>query len=178
MIFSLIGGFLKTYRIYALIVAVVLIAAGLGWLHHHIYQQGADGQKAIDDAAYAISKHNADLESARKLAVANQAEHAHDQELSDLRDYRDAHPVGPVRLCLNKGSGRSPGAGAAAIGLNAGTGTASGPFQPVPTGDPDGGAGDAGPDISGMLEGLLADADQVSAELREYQARKVPVASP
>lgn len=88
-----------------------------------------------------------------------ETDHAHDQELSDLRAYRAAHPVQPVRLCqparMPIATPRQPSA-------------ATGDLQQVSAGDsqlrPE-----PGPDISGMLELLSDRADEVSAGLRRRQ---------
>jgi hypothetical protein len=108
---------------------------------------------------------NAERSAAAKAVNQVQIETAgenHDQELAALRAYRDAHPdVAPVRLC-------SPVVQAAP---KAKAGSSSSPtvLQPMPGPDP-GLRPEPGPDLRGMLEGLAAYADQVSADLREQQA--------
>ena len=89
-----------------------------------------------------------------------ETDHSHDQELSDLRAYRAAHPEQPVRLCVTKRlperspEGR-PGAGLPVV-------------QPVSGSDP-GIRSDAGPDISELLGFLALRADEVAAGLRRRQ---------
>ena len=88
-----------------------------------------------------------------------ETDHTYDQELSDLRAYRAAHPVQPVRLCQSasvpSAAPRQPSA-------------ASGDVLAVSAGDsqlrPE-----SGPDISHLLELLAGRGDAVSATLRRRQ---------
>lgn len=88
-----------------------------------------------------------------------ETDHSHDQELADLRAYRDAHPVRPVRLC-------QPAAVPSAAPRQAGT--LNGNVQPVSQGD-SGVRSAGGPDISRLLDLLGGRADEVSAALRRRQ---------
>lgn len=88
-----------------------------------------------------------------------QTDHSRDQELAELRAYRAAHPVQPVRLCypasVQTTAPRQPSA-------------ASRDVQPVSTGNSDL-RPEPGPDISRLLEALAGRADGVSATLRRRQ---------
>lgn len=138
------------------LIAVGLIAGGILFSYIHVYEKGK------------VAEHAAELDKVNKAnavlaARVTTAEHSHDQELSDLQSYRDAHPEQPVRLCLKPAAVRTPAAVAGS------SGAAPGVVQQVPAGDNLDGPGSAGPDISGLLEALAARADQVSAELRTRQ---------
>ncbi len=88
-----------------------------------------------------------------------ETDHSHDQELTDLRAYRAAHPVEPLRLCqpasVPIAAPRQPSA-------------ASGDVQQVSAGDRDVRPA-GGPDISRLLDLLAGRADEVSATLRRRQ---------
>lgn len=88
-----------------------------------------------------------------------ETDHSHDQELSDLRAYRDSHPELPVRLCVPSRVPAAPPRQPSAAGSD---------VQPVPAGDY-GVREEPGPDISGLLDLLAFRADQVSAGLRRRQ---------
>lgn len=89
-----------------------------------------------------------------------ETDHSHDQELADLRAYRDAHPLTAVRLCNPPRLPERP-----AERLQS---THGGDVQPLPSGDSSLRA-EPGPDISGLLELLAGRADEVSADLRRRQ---------
>jgi hypothetical protein len=89
-----------------------------------------------------------------------ETDHSHDQELTELRAFRDSHTVEPVRLCVAD-TVHAP----AAEGQPS---TAADAVQPVSSGDSSV-RQEPGPDISGLLEALAARADQVSADLRRRQ---------
>ncbi len=140
------------------VILAVTIACVAFWGHHK-YNQGYSKARAEWELAQKIEK----VRHEQELKDAN---HANDQELDNLRAYRDANPVQPARLCIAPRPVRpageaADGAGAPATGI-----------QPVPESDsgvrPDGG----GPDIGAMLANLALAADAVSAELREEQAVK------
>jgi hypothetical protein len=74
----------------------------------------------------------------------------------------------PVRLCLDSHARRVVlSAAGAPIAGNESASAATPGVQPVPSGD----TSVAGPDIGPLLRALAGRADQVSATLREYQAR-------
>lgn len=161
---------LSTYRWAAEAGVATLIVSALLWYHHHVYETGVAAVRQQDAVALAAARATAEAETTKLTQQAEEAAHAHDQELSDLRAYRDSHPVQPVRLCFN--ANHSEPRVPAAAGSDASHGAAgarAADVQPVPAGD-SGIRPGSGPDISGLLEALAGRADQVSAQLREYQA--------
>ena len=152
--------------------AVAAGAVGAFWIyHHHVYVEGIHAQQVADQRASAklVAKARAVTKAAQ--AQANAAHDAYLQEVANEQVVAARHPLPAVRLCLNahRGGLRLPEAGTPHSG-NAGTSTAPGRVPALP------GANHPvrprrGPDISGLLELLAARADQVSAVLREYQAR-------
>lgn len=132
--------------VYELLGAAALVAA--------IWLSGVFHEKAVIQTK--VVKQEVQVE---KRIV--ETDHSHDQELSDLRAYRDAHPEQPVRLCL-----ANPVHAPAVEGQPS---AAPSSVQSVSAGDSGSGAGNQGPDISGLLEALAARADEVSADLRRRQ---------
>jgi hypothetical protein len=156
---------LKTYRLAIQGVALAaLVALGLYW-HHRIYESGVNAVKQADAAALDAARTAAKIESDRLAKTAQDASHAHDKELADLRYYRATHPV-HVGVCGNANHSLPgvPGSTEAHSG-HAGSGSPSGNVQPLPSGDS--GSDDIGP----MLELLAGRGDKLSAQLREYQQR-------
>lgn len=90
-----------------------------------------------------------------------ETDHSHDQELADLRAYRDAHPLTAIRLCHSQRLPERPAEGLPSA--------PTGDVQPVPAGD-NGLREQSGPDISELLDLLGKRADEVSAGLRRRQA--------
>lgn len=155
------------------LVELILLLAVVGavtWFCHHLIEVGVQQQKDADAAQYAKLKETADKETGRLQGIADTAEKARDQESKALDDYRTANPL-HGSLCLNPAqqSGRVPETGATHPS-NAGTSTSTSTVQPVSAGD-SGTGGQGQPDIRHMLDLLAGRADQVSGELREYQAR-------
>jgi hypothetical protein len=153
---ALLSSFWDEARLF-IIGAVVAGIIGAGFYYHHKwYDEGAAAVKALDAKALAaqIAKDN--------LAI-NAAEHANDTEIAALQNYIASVPVPTVRLCINPNSGSPvpspskphPSAAPAVV-------------QPVPPGNSAVRA-DVGPDISNLLSLLAERADELSAELREYQ---------
>lgn len=150
---SILAG-VKGY-LYAAAAAALII--GALWLHQWSYDRGVNAVKTADAKTLAaqIAKDNAAI-----LA----AEHANDAEIASLQAYVDSHPIQPVQLCLNTGgSGPVPSPG------SPNTSPAPGPVQPVSPGNSGVRTG-PGPDISSLLSLLAERADQLSAELRDYQS--------
>lgn len=151
---------------------LVAVIAGGFWYHHKLIGEGIAEQRLADDRASATLAANTAKQTAELQVRATTAEQAYDKERADTQNYRDSHPLQPVRLCVdshNRGS-IVPKAGAANSG-DAGTSTAAKDLHDVPSGDNSGREGAAGPDISGMLELLASKADDVSAVLREFKSR-------
>ena len=157
------------------LLAIALVAAGaVGafWIyHHHVYVEGIHAQQVADQRASAKVVAQARAETKAAQAQANAAHDAYLQEISHEALTAARHPLPAVRLCLDAYAGGPsvPEAGAAHPG-NASGSTPSGRVSQVP------GANRpvrprTGPDIAGLLELLAGRADQVSAVLREYQAR-------
>lgn len=154
---------------YAMLI-VALIAGGF-WYHHKLIVEGIAKQQAIDDAASATLIAKTAEQTAELQAKATTAEQAYDKERNDDQNYRDSHPIEPVRLCLSTTASRIiVSQGGALNAGNAGSGPSSADVSKVPTGDSSSGGG-AGPDIANLLGLLAGRADEVSAELREYQSR-------
>jgi hypothetical protein len=143
-----------------------IIVAGIVFgihVHNKLLAEGVAEQQAADAKAAATL-------TAELKAKATMAEQAYDKEKLDNAAYRSANPVEPVRLCLSTShAGSVPKAGQ--VPGTASPGAAGQPVQPVSSGDTSNGLGGAGPDISNLLDLLAGRADQVSAELREYQTR-------
>ena len=157
------------------LIAIGVVAAGaVGafWIyHHHVFVEGIHAQQVADQRASAKVVAEARAETKAAQAAADAAHAAYLQEMSHEALTAARHPLPAVRLCLDAYAGGPgvPEAGAAHPG-NAGPGAPAGRVSQVP------GANRpvrprTGPDIAGLLELLAGRADQVSAVLREYQAR-------
>ena len=152
--------------------AIAVAAVSAFWIyHHHVYVEGIHAQQVADQRASAKLVAKARAETKAAQAQANAAHDAYLQEASHEAIAAARHPLPAVRLCLNahRGGFSLPEAGPAHAG-NAGASTTTGGVPALP------GANHPvrarrGPDISGLLELLAGRADQVSAVLREYQAR-------
>lgn len=151
------------------------IVLGLVWWGVHTYnealrEQGRAEIRAEDAVALAKAKTDAEAEGARLTKLAEDARNANIQELTDLRAYRVDHPI-HGGLCKPAKSNRGPMSNPTpAISLNDGTSPAPADVQPLPSGDTEPG-GQSDPDIRGLLDILAARGDQVSGQLREWQAR-------
>lgn len=155
------------------LILIGLLGLGFAIYHRAVIEKGIAEQVAIDNAATIKLQNDTKVQTAALKAQADTAEHAHDNELSELAAYRSAHPQQPVRLCLDAAHDRGtilPGSTGIDIS-HEGLGAAGISIQHVPDGDSGIRTGGAGPDIASMLGALAGSADQVSAELREYQAR-------
>lgn len=149
--------------LYAGIIAALLIAFGAYTKHERTV--GASRILAADAAALVKATATAKAETDRLQKKADEAEHAHDQEIADLRLYRATHPV-HVGVCHATGNNQ-PGVPSTAGSdpSHASPGASSGDVLPVPAGDS--GEQDIGP----LLDVLAGKADAVSSQLREYQNR-------
>ena len=160
------------------LIAVGVIAAGaVGafWIyHHHVYVEGIHAQQVADQRASAKVVAEARAETKAAQAEADSAHAAYLQEMSHEALTAAHHPLPAVRLCLDSNSGGSGvPEGGAAHSRDAHPGTSTGPIRAV-----HGGSGrvrgGSGPNLAGLLGALARRADQVSAELREYQTRAKP----
>lgn len=151
-------------KLYLYAIAAVALAGGLWWVHNHLVDKGIAQQQAADAKAYARLQRDADLETGRLNGLADAAEHAHDQELTDLRQYRADHPLhGSLRVNCLPATPR--GEASASNPIDGGTSTQPGPVQSVPEGN------SGGLDQLHLLDILAGKADEVSGQLREWQAR-------
>ncbi len=152
--------------------AIAAAAVGAFWIyHHHVYVEGIHAQQLADQRASAKVVAQARAETKAAQAAAAAAHAAYLQEMSHEALTAARHPLPAVRLCLDAYAGGAgvPEAGTSHPG-NAHPGTPGGRVSQVPEANrpvrPR-----TGPDIAGLLELLAGRADQVSAVLREYQAR-------
>jgi hypothetical protein len=145
--------------------AIVLLCVGFLSFIRHERAIGASRILQADALALTKAQAAADIQTAKLAKQAQEASHAHDQELADLRYYRVTHPV-HIRVCHDTHDSIPgvPGS-SAANGGNAGSSPPRGGVQPVLAGD--NGSDDLGP----MLELLAGRADKLSAQLREFQKR-------
>lgn len=142
-------------------IAILLLALFLAvkWWDHKLYEEGIAAQQAIDQKNSAADK--AVLE-----ARATTAEKQDAQDQANLTAFRNANPIGAVRLCVPTPAhlqARAPlTLGGSAVAPTPGV-------QQMPSGNSGSGGSTAGPDISGMLDLLAARADEVTAQARELQ---------
>jgi hypothetical protein len=151
---------------------IAAIFAGGIYIHHKLITEGIAEQRAADDKASATLVADTAKQTAALQVKASMVEQAFNKEHDDNQTFHDSHPLQPVRLCRtsNVGSALVPSTSAAHSG-NENTGTAAANVQPLPSGNSSGGASATGPDISNLLGLLAVQADNVSAELREFQSR-------
>lgn len=165
-------GWIKVNQWAAELALLLLIGCGVWYWHHEAIEKGVAEQVATDNAATAKLKQETAVQTAALKTKADTAEQAYDKEHQDLEAYRSGHPVQPVRLCNAPHDSNTFVPGSAGIVARNAAGSSAGiVIQQVPSGDSGSGAGRAGPDISQLLLALGARADDVSATLREYQAR-------
>lgn len=150
---------------------IVALLGGFGWYTIHERSIG----EAHEIAALKISSDKILKDTAAQTAAlqvkATTAEKAYADEHQALQTYVSSRPVQSVRLCSNTNSDQIVPGSAGIVARNAAGGSAGIVIQQVPSGDSGSGAGRAGPNIGPMLIALGARADEVSATLREYQAR-------
>lgn len=157
------------YRLLAEGIAAAILI-GLSWYaihsyNEHLRESGRQEVRAEDAQALATAKAAADAETKRLKDKADQAEHSHDQELTDLRAYQRDHPIS---LWVSNGKGHSIACvphTTASNSIDASTSPSAESVLTMPERDP--GERDIGP----MLSALAARADEVSAQLREWQSR-------
>lgn len=150
--------------LYAAAIAALLIVFGAYTKHERTV--GASRILVADAAALVKATATAKAETDRLQKKADEAEHAHDKEIADLRLYRATHPV-HVGVCHATGNSQpSVPSPAGSDSGHAGASSTTGDVQPVPAGD----SGEQ--DIGGLLDILAGKADAVSAQLREYQSTR------
>jgi hypothetical protein len=149
------------------LIVVVLVAGAVWWFCEHLIHVGVQKQKDADAKAYAQLLIDKAKEEGRLQALADQAEHAHDEELTQLRTYRNSQPLhGSLRI-------NCPASLPSAAGAHNGDDearSAAAAIQSLPARS----AGSSGPgsaDVLHLLDILAGRADTVSATLREYQLR-------
>lgn len=168
---SIIAGLLGWSKLPQWALELIVIAglvAGLFLYHHHVYETGIKAQRQADRVASAKIEAQAAAATEAAQEAADRASEAYRNEIADNAARAAIHPLGPVRLCLDSGPGM-PEAGAPVSGATD-PGAPSGGVQSMPAGD-SGLRGAQHPDISGLLSAFGRRADQVSAQLREYQHR-------
>jgi hypothetical protein len=136
--------------------SIALVAVLLGAFGVYTYRERNIG-KETELTALKVSS---DKLAADLRARATTAEQAYDKEVAASANLP---PVQPVRLCVNANS--RPAKGAKQPGNAASA--AAGNIQPVPAGN----TSVPGPDIGPLLDLFAKRADQINAELREYQRR-------
>lgn len=156
-------------RVYIAIAAALALVGGAWWLHNHLVEQGVQQQVEADRKAYAKLQTEADLETGRLKGRAEAAEKAHAKEHDALNAYVADHPD-HGGLCKRSSlpASASPKA-SASHGINAGTGPAPAGVQQVPDSNSD---GEPAVDSRWLLRCLNERADRVSAQAREWQARR------
>lgn len=155
------------------LIVLAAVAGGIWYVLHERYEAGISAQVAKDTADSDALKAKTAKETAALQTKATTAKDAYDKEHQDNVDYRHDHPdAQPVRLCLSPTPLSSIVSSiAAAHAGDANSGAAKTNVPAVPDGNSSGGSGAAGPDISTLLGLLAVKADNVSATLREFQAR-------
>lgn len=150
--------------------AAALVALGLLGLHvhHKLLAEGIAEQQVADNKEKATLVAQTAKQTAELQAKATMAEQAYDKEHQAILD-QPSLPA--VRLCGNSHPrGTVVPAGSTAQQGNAAAGAAPGDLQSVSPGSNSVGD-EQNPDISDLLSLLAQHADDLSAELREYQDR-------
>jgi hypothetical protein len=168
----MIGLLLEDWKEVAWLLAIAIIAGFALWYRHELLEDGIARQRATDLVAYDAQLKQANLLTAAAQAAADLARGNYATEITASDTYRLDHPLGAVSLC---DAPPSPGAGAVSearggLAGNAVAGTGAGPVLGVPAGgaqlEPQ-----RSRDIGPLLDILAGRADQVSAQLREFQDR-------
>ena len=151
---------------------VAAAATGAFWIyHHHVYVQGIHAQQVADQRASAKVVAQARAQTQAAEAAAARAHAAYLEEMSHEAIAAARRPLPAVRLCLDTYAG---GSGVSSAGApnpgNAHPGAGARHLPPLPAGDRRLRAA-PGPNLADLLGLLAGRGDQVSAELREFQAR-------
>lgn len=144
------------------LIALAAVAGAVYAYHVHTFNRGVATEVARVNLQNA--KVTAQLEGKAATAGA-----LHVDEDKDLGDFRVAHPVEPVRLCVAAPSLQTP----AAVNISVTAPAIGSDVQPVPSGN-SAVREHEHPDIGRLLEALAARADQVTAQARELQTRDLP----
>lgn len=171
-ILSVLFGWTKAPQWVLEIAVFSLLLVVAMYTHHVIFTSGINHQKAIDAAALIKLRETVATETVALQLKANQAEIASNVEIQALRDYRNAHPLGPVRLCHANDSSPGMSQTGAANPKHADASPPPAGLQPVPGGNSGPGPWNQDVDISGLLSAIAARADALSDQLREFQARE------
>lgn len=153
------------------LIVIGAIAGGLLWYHHHVYETGISAQQHADSIASAKVEAQAAAATQAAQDAANKAQESYHAEVTRNAALAASHPLPAVRLCVNTDSG--PGvseAGASFPGTQSAR-APTGSVQRVPAGDHPIRSNEPA-DIGPMLSALAGRADEVSAELREFQGRQ------
>jgi hypothetical protein len=149
------------------LLVVALVAGAVWWFCEHLISVGVQRQKDADAKAYAQLVIDNAKEEGRLQALADKAEHAHDEELTQLRTYRNSQPLhGGLRI-------NCPTSVSSATGSHSGDDearSAAAAIQSLPSGSVSS-SGPGSADVLHLLDILAGRADTVSATLREYQLR-------
>lgn len=151
---------------------VLAIVGAVTWFCHHLIEVGVQQQKDADAAQYAKLKEAADKETGRLQGIADTAEKARDQELSDLRNYRNDNPISSLRVChaATSNIGGMPQATPTNSG-NAQATAATDVGNPMHSGDSRSGEQQSA-DVGPLLDAFGAIFDEQTATLREWKARE------
>lgn len=155
------------FKVYASVAAAILFGILFAWYRHSLISEGEAKILAANSKQAAALQQQADEITADWKVRADTAEHLHDTEITDLRAYRDAHPItGASELCKQSPSGQghlsattAPNRGHAAGAPSATVGV------DVSTGNPD-----VATNRIQMLDDFAAILDTADARLREWQA--------
>jgi hypothetical protein len=168
----MIGLLLEDWKEAAWLLAIAIIVGFVLWYRHELLEEGIGRQRATDKVAYDAQLKQANLLTAAAQATADLARGNYATEITSSDRYRLDHPVGAVSLC---DAAPSPGAGTVSQARGGLAGNAvgragAGPVLAVPAG---GTAVESqrSRDIGPLLNLLAGRADQVSAQLREFQDR-------
>lgn len=154
-----------------IIAAAVLI--GLAWwavrsYNERLREQGRAEIRAEDADALDKAKAAAKIDHDKLTKDIQDAAHANDKELADLRKYRDDNPL-HGSLCRNQGNRPTRSNPGGQIASATGSTPPAPDVQPLPSGNPEP-VGQSDPDIRGMLSDLTGRADQINTALRSCLA--------
>lgn len=144
----------------AYLFVILSLVGGFLWYRHALIVEGQDDILAADSKAVATQQAAVDAQEAKDLKVLKEAQDAYRVELQADAAANAADPLPSVRLCDSSSSGPVP----APAKLSSNPSPASGLLQPSPS------LHSQGPDVSGSLQLLVNQADQLAADARELAA--------